>query len=247
MLDMDRIAAFRLDGYLLLEGVLDEQEVGALLAAAELGEGLEGTIHASKDGAGRDSVVAIWSELAADIWSAACSHPSIVNTVRTLLGEEVGFYHAKLMFKQARVGGAWEWHQDYGYWYGQFAFPRGMSVFVALDPSTRDNGCLRVLRGSHRLGRLDHVEIGTQSGADPTRLAQVEGLFEHVDCEMAPGSALFFDCNLLHSSAANRSDRDRRALIAAYNALANPQLKQGNSASYVPCPVAEKDALRRFA
>jgi len=41
-----------------------------------------------------------------------------------LLGEEVYHYHSKMMLKEPQVGGAWEWHQDYGYWYkNQFMFP----------------------------------------------------------------------------------------------------------------------------
>ena len=95
--------------------------------------------------------LAIWHELGDDIWAAASTNPRIVNNLRILLGEEIAFFHGKVMLKEAKQGGAWEWHQDYGYWYNQgFAFPRLISAFVALDAATKENGCLQVLRGSHR-------------------------------------------------------------------------------------------------
>jgi ectoine hydroxylase-related dioxygenase (phytanoyl-CoA dioxygenase family) len=81
-----------------------------------------------------------------------------------------------------------------------------MSVFVALDAATKENGCLQVLVGSHRLGRLNHARVGEQTGADPERMAMVEKLFELKYVEMNPGAVLFFHCNLLHRSAANDSD-----------------------------------------
>ena len=67
-----------------------------------------------------------------------------------LLGGEVYHYHPKLIAKEPHVGGAWEWHQDYGYWYNNGClFPLMASCLIALDPATRENGCLQVLKGSH--------------------------------------------------------------------------------------------------
>ena len=65
--------------------------------------------------------------------------------------------------KEARTGGKFVWHQDYGYWYN-FAcmFPDMLTVFIAMDPCSPDNGCLQVLRGSHRAGRIDHGGVGNQ-------------------------------------------------------------------------------------
>ncbi len=77
-------------------------------------------------------------------------------------------FHSKLMQKEPRVGGAWEWHQDYGYWYkNQFMFPDELiSVMIALTPANRENGCLQVIQGSHKMGRVNHGFTGEQVGAD---------------------------------------------------------------------------------
>src|SRR6185503_5764484 len=68
----------------------------------------------------------------------------VVDTMEEMLGGEVYHYHSKLTAKEPREGGAWEWHQDYGYWYHNgCVFPYMGSVMVALDRATRENGCLQ--------------------------------------------------------------------------------------------------------
>ena len=64
---------------------------------------------------------------------------------------------------------------------------------------TKKNSCLQVLKGSHRMGRIDHNLSGDQAGADLERLQEAKEIFPLVYVEMDPGDALFFHCNLLHS------------------------------------------------
>ena len=61
------------------------------------------------------------------------------------------------------------------------------------------NGCLQVLKGSHKMGRIDHTLVGELAGAEEERLNQAKKAFPLVHCEMNPGDALFFNCNLLHA------------------------------------------------
>lgn len=242
------VGDFHRDGFLLVREMFCEDEVEAMLDAVEGGGRVAGTTRASQDGTGRASKLAIWHELGDDIWSDVSTNPRVVNGVRILLGEEVAFFHGKVMLKEAKEGGAWEWHQDYGYWYNQgFVYPRMISVFVALDPATKENGCLQVLRGSHLMGRLDHMQIGKQTGADPERVSQVIDFFDRVHVEMNPGDALYFHCNLFHSSDANASDIHRRSFIMCYNALNNPQLREQKTFEQRPCPVGVDDAILKRA
>ena len=64
---------------------------------------------------------------------------------------------------------------------------------------TKKNSCLQVLKGSHRMGRINHNVKGEQAGADLERLKEAQEKFPLVYVEMDPGDALFFHCNLLHS------------------------------------------------
>lgn len=234
------------DGFLLVEQAFSAAEVEKMLAAVEGGSRVAASKYGSADSTGKKANLALWFDLGDDIWSAASTCPRIVNNVRILMREEISFFHGKVMLKEAHSGGAWEWHQDYGYWYDQgFVSPNLISVFIALDPATRANGCLRVLKGSHKLGRLDHGKVGSQTGADPRRIETIEGMLETVYCEMTPGSALFFHSNLLHTSAANESDYHRRAFIVCYNAWGNEQLVDGKRVKREPCPVGSEDALLR--
>ncbi|MBS13488.1 MAG: phytanoyl-CoA dioxygenase family protein [Gemmatimonadetes bacterium] len=240
----DDVAAYERDGSVIVKDVFNEAEIAAMIGAVEEGNRVADTTRDRDDGDGRITRLAIWHELGDDIWSAVSTSPRIVNNVRILLAEETAFFHGKVIFKEAGTGGAWQWHQDYGYWYNQgFAFPRMISAFIALDEATKENGCLQVLRGSHQLGRLDHGKIGDQTGTDTDRISAAEKLFERQYCEMSPGSVLFFHCNLLHTSDKNTSAKDRRAFIICYNALGNPQLGNRKTSESRPCPVSADSAI----
>ncbi len=244
----DDVARYHRDGYVMMPSLFDAREVAAMIKAVETGQRVAATTNARQDASGRKSKLALWLEIGDDIWGAASTCPRIVNNIRILLGEEVAFFHGKVMLKEAKSGGAWEWHQDYGYWYDQgYVFPRLMSAFVALDAATKENGCLQVLRGSHRLGRLTHAIVGDQTGVEPQRMQPIEPLFERVHCEMSPGTVLFFHCNLLHASAPNNSDKHRRSFIMCFNALGNPQLGPKQTSEKRPCPVGPDDAIEKFA
>lgn len=231
------VANYHRDGYVLVPNLFKSTEVAAMID--DIGsERVVSHTRGNEDTSGKKARLAIWHELGDDIWAAASTNPRIVNAVRILLGEEIAFFHGKVMLKEAGTGGAWEWHQDYGYWYNQgFVYPRMISAFVALDAATKENGCLQVLRGSHKLDRLDHGKVGAQTGADPARIPLLEPLFERVYVEMPSGSCLFFHSNLLHCSGPNESAHHRRSFIICYNALANPQLVEKPTFEQRPCPV----------
>src|SRR5437660_6343016 len=89
----------------------------------------------------------------------------------------------------------------------QFMFPDQLiSVIVALTHANKENGCLQVLRGSHKLGRLNHGFAGEQVGADMVMVNNALKTMELIYCELEPGDALFFHSNILHSSEATLSD-----------------------------------------
>jgi len=152
------------------------------------------------------------------------------------------------VLKEPRVGGAWEWHQDYGYWYGDGClYPRMLSCLIALDGANKQNGCLKVLPGSHLLGRIDHGQAGGQAGSDPERLRAIEEEFPVHYVEAPAGSALFFHCNLLHSSEPNLSERARTSYICCYNAFSNaPYGGKGHGAPLPIAPVGD-EAILDFA
>lgn len=237
-LDPRRIRSFHDDGYLVIEGLLDAEEVDLLGRIARADRAAEQSAVARRDGAGGTIRLSVGNTLGDDVQAAIVRGRRIVGKMETLLGDEVYHYHHKTIYKDPRTGGAWEWHQDYGYWYDVGClFPDMASCMIAIDRATRANGCLQVLRGSHRMGRINHGPIGDQTGADPERVAAALERFDLVHCELGPGSAVLFHGNLLHRSDQNHSDDPRWAFIACYNTRHNDPYKPSRHPGYTPLEV----------
>jgi ectoine hydroxylase-related dioxygenase (phytanoyl-CoA dioxygenase family) len=108
---------------------------------------------------------------------------------------------------------------------------------MAINPCKIENGCLEVLAGSHKLGRIDHGIVGKQTGADMQRVNEAEKFCKKIFVELNPGDALFFHCNLLHCSAPNQSDIPRVTYIACYNKKTNSPFGKKNDQGH---PVYKK-------
>jgi ectoine hydroxylase-related dioxygenase (phytanoyl-CoA dioxygenase family) len=237
VLTSEQTAAFQHDGYLMVRELFDRQEMLGLVATAKADVQLTGGSYVRKDASGAQTRLALRNDLDdASVYTAVVRSRRIVDTMEKLLDDEVYHYHHKMMLKEPRVGGAWEWHQDYGYWYNfGCLFPDMASCLIAVDRATRENGCLQVIRGSHRMGRVEHGKTGEQVGADEARVAAALERMELVYCEMEPGDALFFHANLLHRSDQNTSDMPRWSLICCYNTRHNdPFLTNGRHPNYSP-------------
>ncbi len=236
--------AFERDGYVLVENLFTAEETAILQQHAEKGR----EVRVMPDADGRASKLDLWMDVRGDVFGAVARQARIVERVRALLGEDVYHWHSKVMLKEPRVGGAWEWHQDYGYWYGDGClYPRMLSCMVALDRATKANGCLEVIPGSHLLGRLEHGKSGGQAAIDPKRVEAVLERLPRVYAEMPAGSALFFHGNTLHSSGPNTSDVPRRAFICCYNAWSNRPYGGKGHGKPQPLELAAPEAILAFA
>jgi ectoine hydroxylase len=118
-----------------------------------------------------------------------------------------------------------------------------VSVAIALEPATRENGCMQLLAGSHKVGHLEHGRVAGQTGADPERVEKLLERLKLVHCEMAPGDALFFHANTLHCSAANLSDQSRNLLICCYNKATNDPYKEHHHPRYTPLAKLPDEAV----
>lgn len=218
------VAEFATDGYVLIRSLFDAEEMNLLLQIGKADQEKKEQIHNVTDAAGNTSKLWLTADTEReDIYNGFCHSRRIVDTMEQVMGDEVYLYHYKMMVKEPRVGGAWEWHQDYGYWYNNGClFPDMASCYIAVDRAYEGNGCLQVLKGSHWMGRIEHGRYGGQTGADPERVALAAEHLELVYCVMEPGDALFFHANLLHRSDPNRSDDPRWSLICCYNTRHNP-------------------------
>jgi len=223
----DEISAFQRDGYLIVRGLFSEEETALIRETMEQDPVVRDSMFDRTDDSGAATRAVVWLEPGKSTYGLVARVRRVADTMSELLGSEAYHYQAKLTAKEPRKGGAWEWHQDFGYWYEQNClYPDMGSMMLALDSSNRENGGLQVLSGSHRMGLMRHVFTpGGQYCVDPDRLSEVAKVLDHVHCELSPGDALFFHCNTLHRSDQNRSDKRRWTLLACYNTKHNSPFK----------------------
>ena len=253
VLDDADAATYRREGYVIVRGLFDAAEIDLLRRAAKEDRELDRHSFGRADGEGGTVRLSLWNHPGDGIYGMFARCERMVRSAEKLLEGEVYHYHSKMIMKDARVGGAWTWHQDYGYWYQNgVLWPLLTSVSIAVDRSTKENGCLQVIPRSHELGRIEHVQSGDQAGADMERVTAVLERLPLVHCEMEPGDAIFFHSNLLHRSDMNRSDEPRWSMICCYNARRNDPYKDSHHPRYTPLSVVpdatiKEVGIRRFA
>jgi len=246
----DQIQAFDEEGYLFLPELFSPEEVRVLKADALASENRENTFAIS-DKVG-SAALSLWIETRDDSLGALVRHPRLVVPARQLLRDEVYHWHSKVIFKKAHSAGSWVWHQDYGYWYHDGPpEARMLSCMVFLDAAREDNGCLQVLAGSHKLGRLEHEHmaeyVGGQMGVKEETIQAVAGDLPVRKMTGAPGGVVIWHSNTFHRSEANATDYPRTAFIACFNALSNaPEPGRGHGKP-VPLTLSAEDSIRRYA
>jgi ectoine hydroxylase len=247
------LAAFNADGFRIVRGMYDAAEVDLLRRAMEADPEVAGHMLDRLDAHGAATRIALWNRAGDSVYGMAARCARMVDTMEALLGGPVYHFQSKLTAKEPFVGGAWEWHQDYGYWYNYGCLaPSMLSCLIAVDRATQENGCLQVLEGSHAIGRVNHDRVNEQTVADPEHVEAARKRFPLVYMELDPGDAVFFDCNLLHRSDANKSEHRRWNYIASYNTVENQPYKRvreyGNYEPLVKVPdTAILDFTRQHA
>ncbi len=220
-------ALFRRDGYLIINGLLTDQQVmeargnlSRLVAQAdELGAHPSGYHLDREPGTAADADRELGIRKFRDLGQAdqffwdVVRTPAVVERVAALHGTGCRVIQTMALVKPPEIGSAKDWHQDIPY------FPLSethtcVGVWIALDDATLDNGCMQVIPGSHHLGPVAHVQGPTGWRLEPALCAHLAPAVHALP--MRAGAALFFDGRLLHFTDCNRSQRRRRALQNHY-------------------------------
>ena len=220
-LNQSQVDTYNCDGLLLVPNLFNNAEINQLKQLIQIDPTIEHEIGGPLDSDGNASEFFAFSGVPDDLLGAFVRVERLVETSRDLLArEEIYHWHTKISFKPPGTKARWDWHQDYGSWYKEGAlYPNSLTAMIAVDPVDQENGCVEIIRGSHRCGRIDHIPVGRSMGADPQ---WVEWLLERNDlilCEMTPGDCVFFHSNVLHSSGPNLTNRPRTVLQVSYNAV----------------------------
>jgi len=137
-LNSEQLREYESDGFVLARKMFDDEETSLLRRAARQDRELDQHSFGRGDGEGGRVRLSLWNHPGDTLYGMFARCRSVVDSAERLLGGEVYHYHSKMIMKDAKVGGAWTWHQDYGYWYqnGVLA-PLLTSAFIAVDPATR--------------------------------------------------------------------------------------------------------------
>ena len=236
-LDPELVASYEEHGYLVLPGLLPPSTVRSLdveierLAADEAvkeepraviepdGRALRSLfrIHAGDDALG---------ELARD--------PKLVGIARQLLGEDVYVHQSRVNLKPGLHGKEFYWHSDFETWHAEDGMPamRAVSCSIALTDNYSYNGSLMLMPGSHRVfypcvgatpdnhhrASLVRQDIGVPSREVLTEAAHRFGISQFTG---PAGTALWFDCNIMHGSGSNITPFPRSNVFLVFNSVDN--------------------------
>lgn len=159
------------------------------------------------------------SEVVSPMLNTILRSDTMLDIVEDLMSPSISLYHSKLLPKEAGIGAATPWHQDYAYWKRDENRPLMINCQIAIDSMTLANGCLEFIPGSHRWGLQDHERHTETFGFFlPGRYYERE---EAISVPMDSGDGVFFTSLIIHGSAPNTSAQPRWANTFAFNVTGN--------------------------
>ncbi len=206
MLTADQIARYHRDGYVIPDFRVPEATLEAVRAR-----------HAAllaREPRFRDYCATLLDYDAAFLDYA--DDPAILDMVEQLIGPDIALWNMSFFAKPALSGKRTPWHQDGEYW--PIAPLATCTVWLALDDSTPENGCLRVIRGSHTAralrahNTLASDDVTLTQELDPSEYDEADA----VDIVLKAGQVSLHDVYLLHGSEPNRSPRPRRGMTMRF-------------------------------
>ena len=155
------------------------------------------------------------------IWhNAHCGKP-VLEIAQYFLGDDILLKYDSCFLKPARSGSATPWHQDNGLWRDGDIEP--FNFWMALDPSTIENGCLQMIPGSYKTEIVPHVlyENSIHGELPRERVEEMIDTYGVEHMEMQPGSVIVWHSSAWHYSPPNGSDKGR---IAIAGVMSSPDI-----------------------
>jgi len=201
----EQVAAFRQQGYLLYnQPVLEPAKFAALKAHFE---GLLVDWQAdsrSRSPEHMDTPHFLYPSLFEWIFDDA-----VLDLVEPILGPDIALFSSHFICKPAGNGKRVPWHEDSAYWKGRLDPMDVVTVWLAIDPSRPENGCMRVIPGTHNNGFSDYEQVGDEAVFDTEIKQGVFNEADAVDCVLEPNECSLHEGKIIHGSAANTSTMRR--------------------------------------
>lgn len=206
VLSIEDISGYSRDGYIVRKNLLSSKEVALVRDRARAS--IEPEIRE-----GKTRMVKTLTKSEEDEYGFLGRDQRLIDLAQDVIGKSIYRYRHTFI---PNVG-ADDWHQDFAWGFASGFLAPQPTICVPLDRATRQNSCLRVLKGSHKLGLLN--SSGVDHSIDQEQLVAALKRFELVYVEMDAGDVLVFDGNLLHGSEANRMDTRLWRYECFYNAV----------------------------
>ncbi|MCL5745211.1 MAG: phytanoyl-CoA dioxygenase family protein [Acidobacteria bacterium] len=217
----EQIAHFEENGYVAGIRVLDDRQIDALNEALarltdrnQPGHSLFYEFH-SNESSNQGMVLfhALGAWRIEEVFHDILWNPAFLVPASQLLGGAIRFWHDQLFSKPALHGGVVAWHQDYSYW-TRTAPVAHLTCWIGLDDSTRENGCLHYIPGSHKWNLLPITGLAGAMHEIMTVLSdEQKAAFRPVPVELKRGECSFHHSLTVHGSYENRANRPRRATV----------------------------------
>ena len=168
-----------------------------------------------------------------DVFHNLAQHPKLISVVQELIGQDLLLFRSTLMFKPAFHGSSHGLHQDSAYW--PMEPPNLVTVSIALNDATPENGCFKVIPRSHLWGMQSWGHIARQQDAELTDRKEVAK--QQMDVPLSAGSALFFHSLMVHGSGPNATPNSRNTALYAYFSPQVRYVPQGGKPAEKTFPV----------
>ncbi len=220
-LSAEQIEFYEVNGYLagirlLTDDQIDvlREELDQLADPASPGKQLFYEYHANESTDPEKTLFhALGAWRVADGFHDLLWNPAFLVPASQLLKAPVRFWHDQIFYKPARHGGVVAWHQDYSYWTRTKPMAH-LSCWIGLDDSTRANGCVHYVPGSHRWNLLPITGLADDMNSIQSVLSEQQRKeFKPVAIELKQGEASFHHPLMVHGSFENKTDRPRRATV----------------------------------
>ncbi|MBI1336210.1 MAG: phytanoyl-CoA dioxygenase family protein [Phycisphaera sp.] len=155
----------------------------------------------------------------------------VLDLVEPILGPDIALFSSHFICKPPAIGKRVPWHEDSAYWKGRLDPMRVVTVWLAVDPSTPENGCMRVIPGTHLNGFSDYDPVANpkeQVFGSEIRQGQYDES-KAVDCVLKAGQASLHDGRIIHGSAANKGTMRRCGYTMRYISAATKHMPFPNS------------------
>ncbi|MFI2856208.1 phytanoyl-CoA dioxygenase family protein [Paenibacillus sp. JSM ZJ436] len=140
----------------------------------------------------------------------------VLDLVEPIIGPNIGLWSSHFICKEPLVGRQTPWHEDSAYWKGRLSrFDKIVTVWIAIDHSTKENGCMRVIPGTHNNGFSDYEAVDGEKNIFDTEIKNIDP-DQAVYFELEPGQCSLHDSRIIHGAAANTSEHRRCGYTMRY-------------------------------